>query len=149
MQYYENLYKLMDKLGMITQHRHRKIENEPYMPLSIERVFDFPTDENSYCLSIAHTYEQNGDLMRDPEIVVEVDRKWKTVQALSFQQDGFGGLYQRVYEYDDTGKKTGIRVQTKNELNRFLRKWLLNIKRQGFGEAILKHGAKSASEATA
>ena len=47
-----------------------KIENPPYMALVIES-----TDESGPCglpaISVAHYGEQNGDLMRDPEMCFE------------------------------------------------------------------------------
>ena len=48
-----------------------KIENPPYMALVIEA-----TDESGPCglpaISVAHYGEQNGDLMRDPEMCFEL-----------------------------------------------------------------------------
>jgi hypothetical protein len=48
-----------------------RIENPPFMPLVIEAV-----DESGPCglpaLSVAHYGEQNGDLMRDPEMCFEL-----------------------------------------------------------------------------
>ena len=43
------------------EHFYLKVENDPYLPLVIEAW--------GGCVSVAHYYEQNGDLMRDPEIV--------------------------------------------------------------------------------
>jgi hypothetical protein len=48
-----------------------RIENPPYLPLCIEA-----TDESGPCgltaLSVAHYGEQNGDAMRDPEMMFEL-----------------------------------------------------------------------------
>jgi len=48
-----------------------KIENQPHMSLVIEAM-----DESGPCglpaLSVAHYGEQNGDLMRDPEMCFEL-----------------------------------------------------------------------------
>ena len=48
-----------------------KIENPPYMALVIEA-----TDESGPCglpaISVCHYGEQNGDLMRDPEMCFEL-----------------------------------------------------------------------------
>jgi len=51
-------------------------------------------------ISIAHYYEQNGDLMRDPEMTFAVDNKKQTLTPLTYTQDNMG-LYQDVY--DDNG----------------------------------------------
>jgi hypothetical protein len=43
---------------------------EGYMPLSVERIG--PSAEGRARIAIAHTSVQNGDLMRDPEMVFEL-----------------------------------------------------------------------------
>lgn len=56
-----------------------KFEMPNYMPLVIERLALFEE------ISISHFYIQNGDLMRDPEIVF--DAHWRAVEIT---QDAFG-----------------------------------------------------------
>ena len=84
-------------------------------------------------ISVAHYYSQNGDSMRDPEMVFEVlNRKW---YPISFQQDGGVGFFQEaVYETD---KKICIRPPIVKELTAFSRVWDRNIKEQGFIEAFI------------
>jgi hypothetical protein len=55
---------LLDKMQ---GRQHLKIENEPYMPLTIERLGD-AYGGNAGLYSLCHYYEQNGDLMQDPEM---------------------------------------------------------------------------------
>ncbi len=67
-------------------------------PLSIEFL-----GENQFGMMMF--YEQNGDLMRDPDYVFEIDPEAKTIQALEYQQDGVpsvGTLYQSVLRNDGT-----------------------------------------------
>lgn len=88
-----------------------------YEPFAIERISGI---ENGQCLiSMMHTYEQNGDLMRDPDIVLRVDFEKKTATAISFQQDSMG-LY---HEYSD-----GSRGQ--RDTNRFMLTWMKNLRDQ-------------------
>jgi len=57
---------------------HLKIENAPYMPLTIEAIGNHH-ESGLPQVSVCHYGEQNGDLMRDPEIVFEIlpnDRGW-------------------------------------------------------------------------
>ena len=42
------------------------------------------------------------------------------------------GLFQEVYRYDDTGKKTHVKTRLKAELKSFARTWFQNLKDQGF-----------------
>src|ERR1700743_2666220 len=48
-----------------------KIENPPYMPLTVENIGLGP--RGLPALSICHYGEQNGDLMRDPEMCFEME----------------------------------------------------------------------------
>lgn len=85
------------------------IDGNGYMDLTIEKVW-----ENQ--ISVAHYYKQFGDLMRDPEIVFEIQENgdWLPIR---YRQD----------PYKDEYKPGGIRT-AKN----FARKWDRNLKQQGF-----------------
>jgi len=48
-----------------------KIENAPYMPLVVEGL-DESGPMGLPAISVAHYGEQNGDLMRDPEMCFEL-----------------------------------------------------------------------------
>src|ERR1700754_846559 len=67
----KTLLELIQKGGGWRHSLYLKIENPPYMELVIEA-----TDESGPCglpcLSVAHYGEQNGDLMRDPEMCFEL-----------------------------------------------------------------------------
>ena len=70
-----------------------RLDNPPYMRLVIEYIGDGPRGMPS--IAVAHYYEQNGDAMRDPEIVVEVNPdengplSWKNGEwyPVSYRQD--------------------------------------------------------------
>lgn len=99
---------------------YRKIEVKGFMPLVIEKI-----GENEY--SLAHYYEQNGDLIQDPEMTIKIHHpEFKMVEALTFYQPAFK-IYQEVYP--EPGK---FYPKLKKELNDFLGMWLRNLKQQGF-----------------
>jgi Domain of unknown function (DUF6908) len=53
-----------------------RLENPPYMRLVIEHIGDGP--RGMLAIAVAHYHEQNGDAMRDPEMVFEVNPDtWK------------------------------------------------------------------------
>ncbi len=52
---------------------HLKIENPPYMALVIEATPE-PGPLGLAAISVAHYGEQNGDLMRDPEMCFELSK---------------------------------------------------------------------------
>ena len=88
---------------------HLRLERDGFMPLVIE-VF------RGVGVSVAHYFTQNGDAMRDPEIVFNPD----TWHGVEITQDPIG-RYQRVPE----GKYSpGIES--------LARMWAKNLRSQGF-----------------
>ncbi|MBS1823490.1 MAG: hypothetical protein JST61_16215 [Acidobacteria bacterium] len=67
----KTVLELIRKAGGWHPGLYLKITNEPYMELVIEAM-----DESGPCglpaVSVAHYTEQNGDLMRDPEMCFEL-----------------------------------------------------------------------------
>jgi hypothetical protein len=67
----KTLLAILKEAGGWRPNLYLKIANPPYMELVIEA-----TDESGPCglpsLSVAHYGEQNGDLMRDPEMCFEL-----------------------------------------------------------------------------
>lgn len=109
-----------------------------YMPLSMEDIGQ--SAEGNRLIAICHYREQNGDLMRDPEMVFEVyaSPTSATAEPLSFRND-YMGLMQEVYRYDDDGKKTHINARLKQDIKSFARTWFSNLKDQGFlGNAAIR-----------
>ena len=102
-----------------------------YMPLSIESIGT--SADGNRLISLCHYGEQNGDLMRDPEMVFELftHGEASAAEPLSFQND-YMGLFQEVYRCDDSGKKTHVNSRLKQELKSFARTWFQNLKDQGF-----------------
>ncbi|MCL2816632.1 MAG: N-6 DNA methylase, partial [Oscillospiraceae bacterium] len=95
-----------------------RLESDGFEPLSVQRL-----SGSQY--SIMHTYIQNGDTMRDPDMVVEIDHDEKTIKALSYQLSSTG-VYQDVYANGILNRKL------QRDLNSFLSDWLRNIGEQGF-----------------
>ena len=102
-----------------------------FMPLSVEAIGQ--SAEGNRLVSICHYGEQNGDLMRDPEMVFEIHTYASPDMAepLSFRND-YMGLMQEVYRYDESGKKTHVKTRLKAELKSFAKTWFKNLKDQGF-----------------
>ena len=46
-------------------------------------------------IAVSHTYTQNGDLMRDPEMTFQVDREKGTLEPLTFRQDALSNSIRR------------------------------------------------------
>jgi len=105
-------------------HHHLKLESSGFMPLCIEHV-------GPNQISFTHYYLQNGDMMKDPDVVMEIDLKNKAAFPLTYQQDGLG-LYQEIYVTDETGKKIKFSPSLQKSIESFMVTWFENIKAQGF-----------------
>jgi hypothetical protein len=111
-----------------------RIRVDGYMPLSIEAIG--ASANGNRLISICHYGEQNGDLMRDPEMVFELytHGELSVAEPLSFQND-YMGLLQEVYRYDESSKKTHVDTRLKADLKSFARTWFRNLREQGFFSA--------------
>lgn len=112
-----NYKHLLAAFPQIMEHQYS------YMQFSAGEAFDKLNLEwiSRSELAISHTYVQNGDLMRDPEIVLSVNKNDRTVFPVEYQNDSLG-LYGRYEEGDAKSK----------DCNAFLRDWLRNIDAQGY-----------------
>lgn len=109
----------------LTNYKYLKLEsNLGFMTLSLDKI-------GSNSVAMAHYYEQNGDLMVDPEIVFDIDSKNKTLTAISYQQDGMS-IYKK-YEPDS---------DEQDNCNSFVDTWFNNISTQAYKpvRAINIHG---------
>ena len=66
--------------------------------------------------SLAHNYIQNGDVMSDPDMEIEVNFEMQTAEASAYQ-DYYG--YQAVYVFNEKGEKASFYPKTKKDLNIF------------------------------
>ncbi|UOE51315.1 hypothetical protein MTO98_09515 [Mucilaginibacter sp. SMC90] len=135
--------KLIDSLK---DGEHRKIENKPFMPLTIEHIgkgINTPWGTaNLY--SLCHYYEQNGDLMQDPEVcfIVTDERNGFTadyekvkVAPYLFRQANLGFYEECVRMLN--GSLTTFHRKKQLDHTEFANDWLINIQSQGFLKHIL------------
>lgn len=135
MKIYQEFAKSLDQLlGDATAVR---ITVSGFMPLSVEKI---GVDGEGYRLvSLCHYGEQNGDLMRDPDLVFmfQDTPHGFIAEPVSFRND-YLGLDQEVYCYDETGKRTHLNTKLKRDLKEFAQSWFANLNEQGFfgGQAV-------------
>ncbi len=110
-----------------------KIDNPPYMPLVIEAM-----DESGPCglpaLSVAHYGEQNGDLMRDPEMCFELGFAEGRTSTLST-----GATTTSAWSSGSRSTPAPITPFTVSCISstfRFAKVWDRNLRSQGFAEAF-------------
>jgi len=117
---YKRLNQLIPDLDTLTVETYRKSKSGGFMDLSFE-VLIKGTDQ--FTCALAHYFEQNGDLVADPDMEIRVVPSMKMIEALAYQ-DQFG--YRVVYP--EPGK---VNIRAKKELNQFLGQWLKNLIAQG------------------
>ncbi len=102
-----------------------------YMPLSVEEIGS--SGDGYRLVSLCHYGEQNGDLMRDPDIVFLFHNvpDGAAAEPVSFRND-YLGIVQEVYRYDETGRRTHVVPSLKQDLKEFAQSWFANLKDQGF-----------------
>lgn len=93
----------------------------------------------NYLIALSHYYEQNGDLIPDPDMQIRVLPDLKAAEALTFQ-DAF--RFREIYAEED-GKQL-VDLNAKKSLNQFLKFWLGNLLQQGH-RIDLKHDEESSA----
>ena len=110
-----------------------KIENQPYMSLVIEAM-----DESGPCglpaLSVAHYGEQNGDLMRDPEMCFELELAGGAHLNPFYWRNDHVGVEQ--WSRFITGTDYAFHRELFQQHISFAKVWDRNLRSQGFAEAF-------------
>jgi uncharacterized protein DUF6908 len=116
---------IMDKLtdGLNDPGDHKEVDNASgaFMSAHIEHIGDTAMGP---MFSVAHYYEQNGDLMKDPDMTFFQGEYY----ALGFQQDNLG-TYPRSVNWEGDRIKSYKKILQK-DLVRFAGSWVRNIKSQ-------------------
>jgi hypothetical protein len=101
------------------------------MPLSVEEIGI--SIERHRLVSLCHYGEQNGDLMRDPDIVFLFHNlpDGAAAEPVAYRND-YLGIVQDVYRYDEAGRRTHVFPTLKQDLKEFALNWFANLKDQGF-----------------
>lgn len=125
----ERIIELFGGMEHLKEHPI-KIKNGGFMDLHIEYIGTGP--RGFPLVSVAHYYEQNGDLMRDPDMVFEVSQGmgWGPI---SYRQDGLGIFQESVFLNEED--KVMINPRLVLEMKTFARQWDKNLKEQGFLQA--------------
>lgn len=120
-----------------------KIDNEPFMPLSIEKLAEnvkVAKYDNAAIFSLAHYYTLNGDLMSDPEMTFIVvigenglsDTEAANIIPCSFSQADMS-IYQESVRFSDLNA-VEYDDKLQEQHTEFANVWLSNINQQGFTE---------------
>lgn len=111
------------------------------MPLTVECIGSAQLPEHGIAMlySLCHYYEQNGDLMQDPEMcfaVVDTRRERddpNSVQVFPYMyRQANLGVYEESIRYSDEGTLGLINAKQQAEHKAFADHWLDNLMDQGF-----------------
>jgi hypothetical protein len=128
--------RLLKRMGKQTYIR---LTAKEFLPLVLEQIGEVSTFYGPGKLySLAHYYEQEGDLMRDPEMVFIVvdNRKGTTdydpmaIYPQLFRQDNIGAYEESVCLEND--RATTFKPLWQKDQAIFASQWLKNIQQQGF-----------------
>ncbi len=102
-----------------------RFESKGFMPLTFDRL----TKKELFAqYAMTHWYESNGDLIPDPEMVIDIYPNHNFVEARSIMHPP---PFNRIIEvYNE--EKTMYSPSQKKSQNSFLGSWLKNIASQGF-----------------
>jgi len=103
-----------------------KIDNSDgtYMPVHIELI---DRTENYHHFSLAHYGQQNGDAMRDPEMLFALHKDSQQFIPYYYRND-YCGIEQYSVKWTDEGVLLNRRLQA--EHTTFANQWLRNIAAQ-------------------
>ena len=120
---------VMDKLtlGLDAPGDNRVINNArgSFLAVHVEHIGECP---HGPLFSVAHYYEQNGDLMKDPDMVFACDQD-QEYYPVEFPQDNLG-LYQCAAQWKEGGKIKGVNLKLQQDLAKFAATWTRNIREQ-------------------
>ncbi len=131
----QTILRILERAGGYRPAIYLKIENPPFMALLIEAT-PGPGPLNLPAISIAHYGEQNGDLMRDPEMCFELAKPPLCSLGLSsfyFRNDYLG--VEQYSRYRDGGNYV-FHPGLYEQHEQFARQWDKNLRAQGFLEAF-------------
>jgi len=131
----KTVLRILERAGGYRPALYLKIENPPYMALVIEATPE-PGPLNQPAISVAHYGEQNGDLMRDPEMCFELSKPVLSgflLTAYYYRND-----YMSVEQFSRyrMGNNYIFVPPLYAQHESFARSWDRNLRDQGFLEAF-------------
>jgi hypothetical protein len=129
----QTILRILKQAGGWHHGLYLRIENPPYMALVIEA-----TDESGPCglpaISVCHYGEQNGDLMRDPEMCFELGAATGMHLTPFYWRNDYAGS--RAVEPLHRDGHYVFHVSLHQQHEQFAKVWDNNLRLQGFAEAF-------------
>ena len=129
----QTVLRILERAGGYRPTLYLKIENPPYMALVIQAVPE-PGPSGLPAISVAHYREQNGDLMRDPEMCFELVERGNLALNSYYWRNDYMGSEQWSRNFIDGQSVVLLDLHKLHEL--FAEVWDGNLRSQGFVEAF-------------
>lgn len=121
------IFKVLVDMARADEEHATKLDRSEFMPVYIEIVYKVSGSEEH--VSIAHYGQENGDLMRDPEMIFFHDRKEWKAYAMNYRND-YGGTWEVSIKDGDDGRPSQVNQVRQRQHTEFAELWLKNIKKQ-------------------
>jgi hypothetical protein len=143
----KTVFQIIEEAGGLTNAECISVENEPWMRLVIE-VLPERGPDGHVVVSVAHYGEQNGDAMRDPEMLFEVvEEVGREPEFWPFYfRNDYAAVEHWSRQRDEAGNLHGLPTRTR-DFEQFAKVWDRNLREQGFLEAFRRSaGARLSAE---
>ena len=139
----QTILEILRLAGQLAPGFCLSIVNEPYMRLVIEDI-PIPGPDGYPTLSVAHYGEQQGDAMRDPEMLFQLVATSGQVRLVPYY---FRNDYVGVEQYSRLNQDGVVLVRPLllREHQSFARLWDRNLRAQNFVEAFRRMQAAEAT----
>jgi uncharacterized protein YqiB (DUF1249 family) len=114
---YHSIYERLERIGVFEVRQYAVIEKPPFTPLCIDRL-----EDSVYALSQNPVID--GQMVAEPDMEIRVFHEKKIAEPLCLQNKSG-----RRVVYPESGR---VDLGAKNELAKFLDRWLSDLISQGF-----------------
>jgi len=140
----KTVLQIIEEAGGLTHVECISVENEPWMRLVIE-VLPERGPDGHVVVSVAHYGEQNGDAMRDPEMLFEVvEEVGREPEFWPFYfRNDYAAVEQWSRRRDEAENLHSLPKRT-HDFEQFAKLWDRNLREQGFLEAFRRRACGQA-----
>ena len=131
----QTIARILMEAGELQPGFHLHIDNPPWMPLDIEEI-GISGPNGLPTISVAHYGQQNGDAMRDPEMLFEMRREPSGIELSAYYwRNDYLGIEQYSSYRDEAGRLV-VHPAMKQQHQTLASMWDRNLRSQGFLEAF-------------
>jgi hypothetical protein len=140
----KTILQIIEEAGGLIRAECISVENEPWMRLVIE-VLPERGPDGHVVVSVAHYGEQNGDAMRDPEMLFEVvEEVGREPEFWPFYfRNDYAAVEQWSRRRDEAENLHSLPKRT-HDFEQFAKLWDRNLREQGFLEAFRRRACGQA-----